>query len=94
MTEVAFCLLQLLTAEIGTDQRSPLPRQPHQVSEGKLTCQRGSWEVAATAACDPKRSSRSQNVGRSFDCGQDNGLVKASVLRSQHTDLTQASVFR
>jgi hypothetical protein len=37
----------------GTDQRSALPWQPHQVSEGKPTCQRGSWEVAATAACDP-----------------------------------------
>ena len=37
----------------GTDQRSALARQPHQVSEGKLTCQGGSWEVAATAACDP-----------------------------------------
>jgi hypothetical protein len=30
-----------------------LPQQPHQASEGKLTCQRGSWEVAATAVCDP-----------------------------------------
>ena len=38
----------------GTDQRSALPWQPHLVSEGKLTCQRGSWEVAATAACDPR----------------------------------------
>jgi len=37
----------------GTDQRSALPRQPHQVSEGKQTRQRGSWEAAATAACDP-----------------------------------------
>ena len=42
-----------LTAATGTNQRSALPRQPHQVSEGKLTCQRGSWQVAATAACDP-----------------------------------------
>ena len=30
------------------------PRQPHLVSEGRLTCQRGSREEAATAACDPK----------------------------------------
>jgi len=40
-------------SSLGTDQRSALPRQLHLVSEGKLTCQRGSWEVAATAACDP-----------------------------------------
>ena len=28
------------------------PPKPHRVSEGKQTCQRGSSEVAATAACD------------------------------------------
>ena len=42
------------TSCLGTDQRSALPRQPHQVSEGKLTRQRDSGEVAVTAACDPK----------------------------------------
>jgi len=38
------------------------PGQPHLVSEGKLTCQRGSWEVAATAAYDPKETSTMQPV--------------------------------
>ena len=47
--------MQSLTAGYGTDQKCALPQQPQQVSEGKLTCQRGFWEVAATAACDPNR---------------------------------------
>src|SRR5262249_15892107 len=40
----------------GTDQRSAPPRQPGQVSNGKLTRPRGSRNLAGTAGSDPRQT--------------------------------------
>ena len=46
-------MLRPLRTGIGTDQRSARLRQSGQVSKGKQTHPRGSWEAAATAGSDP-----------------------------------------